>query len=199
MDWSSRIGRRLKLRDLHILFAVVQSGNMTKAARALSVSNPVVSKAIADLEHTLGVRVLDRTPQGVEPTIYGRALARPWPRGVRRVAPGREGYRFPRRSDDRRSAHRGVDRGGDDVRCGRRRPVSSRRHPRIVIHLIAGEPSATFRALEDRRVDLGIVRLYAPVSEGHMDAEILYEEPWVVVDQRAAIRGRGGARSRSLN
>ena len=45
MDWSSRIGRRLKLRDLHILFAVVQSGNMTKAARALSVSNPVVSKA----------------------------------------------------------------------------------------------------------------------------------------------------------
>ena len=64
MDWGDRIGRRLKLRDLHILLAVVQAGSMSKAARELSVSNPVVSKAIADLEHTLGVRVLDRTPHG---------------------------------------------------------------------------------------------------------------------------------------
>ena len=62
MDWGERIGRRLKLRDLHILLAVVQCGSMTKAARQLSVSNPVVSKAIADLEHTLGVRLLDRNP-----------------------------------------------------------------------------------------------------------------------------------------
>src|ERR1700704_5196923 len=74
MDWGERIGRRLKLRDLHILIAVVQYGSMTKAARHLSVSNPVISKAVADMEHTLGVRLLDRGPQGVEPTIYGRAL-----------------------------------------------------------------------------------------------------------------------------
>ena len=46
----------------------------SKAARQLAVSNPVVSKAIADLEHTLGVRLLDRSPHGVEPTIFGRAL-----------------------------------------------------------------------------------------------------------------------------
>src|SRR3954469_11845763 len=74
VNWADRIGRRLKLRDLHILLAVVQSGSMTKAASQLSVSNPVVSKAIADLEHTLGVRLLDRSPQGVEPTNYGQAL-----------------------------------------------------------------------------------------------------------------------------
>ena len=35
---------------------------------------PVISKAISDLEHTLGVRLLERSPQGVEPTVYGRAL-----------------------------------------------------------------------------------------------------------------------------
>src|SRR4051812_18060516 len=74
MDWGERIGRRLKLRDLHILLAVVQCGSMTKAAKHLSVSNPVISKAVADLEQTLAVRLLDRSPQGVEPTIYGRAL-----------------------------------------------------------------------------------------------------------------------------
>src|ERR1700731_3048638 len=74
MQWNERIGRRLKLRDLHILLAVAKSGSMGKAASDLAVSQPAVSKAIADLEHTLGVRLLDRGPQGVEPTIYGRAL-----------------------------------------------------------------------------------------------------------------------------
>ena len=54
MDWSDRIGRRIKLRDLHILQAVAQQGSMAKAARHLAVSQPVVSKVIADLERELG-------------------------------------------------------------------------------------------------------------------------------------------------
>ena len=59
MQWEDRIGRRLKLRDLHVLFAVVQWGSMAKAAKHLSISQPVVSKAIAELESMLGVRLLD--------------------------------------------------------------------------------------------------------------------------------------------
>src|SRR5215831_7912202 len=74
MQWTDRIGRRVKLRDLHILLAVAQAGNMSRAADRLAISHPVVSKTIADLEHALNVRLLDRTPQGTEPTAYGRAL-----------------------------------------------------------------------------------------------------------------------------
>jgi DNA-binding transcriptional LysR family regulator len=74
MDWTDRIGRRVKLRDLHILLAVAKSGSMGKAAADLAVSQPVISKAISDLEHALGVRLLERSPQGIEPTMYGRAL-----------------------------------------------------------------------------------------------------------------------------
>src|SRR5579859_1847025 len=74
MKWSDRIGRRIKLRDLHILLAVAQSGSMGKAAQQLAVSYPVVSKGITDLEHILGVRLFDRSIRGVEPTPYGRAL-----------------------------------------------------------------------------------------------------------------------------
>ena len=74
MQWTDRIGRRVKLRDLHILLAVAQSGSMARAADLLAISHPVVSKTISDLEHALGVRLLDRTPQGVEPTAYGRAF-----------------------------------------------------------------------------------------------------------------------------
>jgi DNA-binding transcriptional LysR family regulator len=74
IDWESRIGRRLRLRDLHVLFAVSQSGGMAKAAVALGVSQPVVSDAIADLESALGVRLLDRSRRGVSLTLYGQAI-----------------------------------------------------------------------------------------------------------------------------
>src|SRR5216684_9058658 len=74
MHWVDRIGRRVKLRDLHVLLAVAQSGSMSKAAERLAVSHPVVSKTIADLENTLGVRLFDRTARGAEPTRFGLAF-----------------------------------------------------------------------------------------------------------------------------
>src|SRR2546425_1509672 len=73
-DWENRIGRRLRLRDLHILSTVVQWGSMAKAASHLAMSQPAVSEAIANLEAALGVRLLDRTPRGVEATRYASAL-----------------------------------------------------------------------------------------------------------------------------
>src|ERR1044072_3226942 len=66
--------RRLKLSDLRLLDAVIEHGGMAKAASHLNISQPAVSKAIAALEVTLGVRLLDRNPSGVEPTVSGRAL-----------------------------------------------------------------------------------------------------------------------------
>lgn len=64
MDWSDRIGRRIKLRDLHVVLAVAESGSMAKASQKLAISHPVVSKTISDLEHTLGVKLFDRSSQG---------------------------------------------------------------------------------------------------------------------------------------
>ena len=74
LNWDSRIGRRVRLRDLHILFAVVQHGSMAKAGGHLGMSQSAVSQAIAALEHALEVPLLDRMPRGVEPTMYGTAL-----------------------------------------------------------------------------------------------------------------------------
>jgi len=74
IDWESQIGRRLKVRDLHVFFTAVQRGSMAKAAQQLGVSQPAVSEIIADLENALGVRLLDRHPRGIEPTKYGVAL-----------------------------------------------------------------------------------------------------------------------------
>ena len=179
MDWVDRIGRRLKLRDLHILLSVVQCRSMAKAARQLAVSNPVVSKSIADLEHTLGVRLLDRSPQGVEPTIYGRALL------------DRSIVAF----DELREAVRHVEFLADptagEVRIATTTAIATsfccavldrlaRQYPRIVVHVLTGDSSATYRDLEQRKVDMVVARLFAPVTDEHMHAENLYGEPQVV-------------------
>src|ERR1700751_3114881 len=76
LDWHSRIGRRVRLRDLHVLFAVVQHGSMVKAGASLGMSQSAVSQPVAALEQALDVPLLDRTPRGVELTLYGTALMR---------------------------------------------------------------------------------------------------------------------------
>jgi Bacterial regulatory helix-turn-helix protein, lysR family len=53
IDWENQLGRRLKLRDLHVFFAVAARGSMAKAAAHLEVTAPTVSEVIADLEHAL--------------------------------------------------------------------------------------------------------------------------------------------------
>ena len=73
-NWEDQIGRRLRLRDLHVLYTVAERGSMAKAASELGISQPSVSDVIANLESALGVRLLDRHPHGVEPTMYGHAL-----------------------------------------------------------------------------------------------------------------------------
>src|SRR5215210_4083371 len=143
MQWADRIGTRIKLRDLHVLIAVVQSGSMTKAAKQLSVSLPVVSKAISDLEHTLGVRILHRNAHGIELTPYGGALL---DSGVAAFEELRQGVRNIAFLADPRAG---------DVRIGC--PVSmatgfvsvvierlSRKYPDIVVHLLAAESAATY-------------------------------------------------------
>jgi DNA-binding transcriptional LysR family regulator len=73
-DWENRIGRRVTLRDLHILSTVVRWGSMAKAASHLAMSQSAVSESISHLEAAISVRLLDRTPQGIEPTIYAETL-----------------------------------------------------------------------------------------------------------------------------
>ncbi len=68
MDWADRIGRRVKLRDLHVLLAVAECGGMAKAAERLAITHPVVSRTISELEQVLGVRLFDRGARGVELT-----------------------------------------------------------------------------------------------------------------------------------
>src|SRR5712691_9752206 len=76
MPWNDRTKRRLKLRDLDILMAIIETGSMGKAASRLNISQPAVSKAVVELEDALGVQLVDRSRRGVAPTPYGLALGK---------------------------------------------------------------------------------------------------------------------------
>jgi DNA-binding transcriptional LysR family regulator len=74
MQLKDRASRRIKLQELRALMAVVETGSMRKAALVLNTTQPSVSRAIAELEETLGLPLFERDARGVEPTQYGRAL-----------------------------------------------------------------------------------------------------------------------------
>jgi DNA-binding transcriptional LysR family regulator len=64
----------LELRQLEYLVAVVEEGQITRAAHRLQVAQPALSQAISRLESHLGVRLLERLPRGIEPTPAGEAF-----------------------------------------------------------------------------------------------------------------------------
>ena len=71
---DERIGWRLRLKDFHTLQTIAGVGSMAKAAKLLAMSQPAISKAIADMEHVVGASLLDRSSRGVELTESGRIL-----------------------------------------------------------------------------------------------------------------------------
>lgn len=65
----------MELRQLRHLTAVLERRSFAAAANELHITQPALSKSLRKLELTLGVRLLDRGPSGVRPTVYGEHLA----------------------------------------------------------------------------------------------------------------------------
>jgi len=180
MDLDRRLRRRLKLRHLDALVAVSQHGSMARAAAALSISQPAISKAITEMEGTLGVRLFDRTAQGVEPNLYGRALLK-WALAA---------------FDDVRQGVKEIefltDPSAGEVRVGASEPMMAgfipaiierihQAYPRISIQVRHVPPAVEqTRTLRDRDVDLVIGRLAVPF-DADIEAEVLFHERAFVV------------------
>jgi DNA-binding transcriptional LysR family regulator len=182
IDWESQIGRRLKLRDLHVFSTVVQHGSMAKAARHLGVSHPAVSEVIADLERALGVRLLDRSAQGIEPTIYGGALLK------RSVAVFDELKQSIRDIEFLSDATTGeVQIGSMEAPWFTLLPdvirQFSQQYPRIEVHTDLVDHSEVFRGLRERKYDcvLNQVRTDRPErAADDLTVELLYDDGLIV-------------------
>jgi DNA-binding transcriptional LysR family regulator len=179
IDWEDRIGRRLKLRDLHVYFAVVECGSMAKAAAQLGVSQPTVSEIIADLEHTFGVRLLDRVARGVEPTIYGNALLK---RGI---------AAFDELKQSTWDIAFLADPTFGELRIGCAESIAAavlpkilerfnQQYPSVVVH-VDDVPSTALSVLRDRKHDLIVARTVRPLGdEEDFNVETLFDDQMVV-------------------
>jgi len=184
MDPSERVAQRLKLRTLHVLDAVVRSGSMAKAASLLNVTQPAVSKAIGELERALGVRLLDRNPQGVQATIYGHALLKRGTAIFDELKQGVKEIRFL------------ADPTAGEVRIGCGEAFGAgllpailerlgRLYPRISYHMVlTTSPEEELQVLRERRVDLLLTRIPEPFVEEDMHADVLFHERLYVIAGR---------------
>ncbi len=180
MQWTDRIGRRVKIRDLHILLAVAQSGSMARAADQLAISQPVVSKTISDLEYALGVRLLDRTSRGIEPTTYGRAFINCGTAVFDELRRGVQQIEFL------------SDPSVGTVRIGVAGPLSEElipaviarladRYPRIEFRVTESDTPTLCRLLRERKLDLVIGRSSPSVFDEELVSDPLFDDPIFVV------------------
>ena len=183
IDWESQIGRRLRLRDLHVFFTVVQRGSMAKAAAQLGVSQPAVSEVIGCLEEALGVRLLDRSARGVEPTVYGHALLK------------RSAIVFDELKQSIKDMEFLADPTVGDLRIGCVESLASavlppvierfsQQYPRVVLH-VTDAVTATLELpeLRERMLDLVLARIVGPLaSDDHdLNVDVLFDDYLVVV------------------
>ena len=70
------IRARLKTRQLLLIVALAEEGNIHRAAQVLNMTQPAASKLLKDLEDMLEVKLFDRLPRGVRPTWYGETMIR---------------------------------------------------------------------------------------------------------------------------
>ena len=184
IDWESQIGRRLRLRDLHVFFTVAQNGSMAKAAVQLGVSQPAVSEVVADLEHALGVRLLDRSPQGIVPTMYGNALLK------RSIAV------FDELKQSVRDIEFLADPTTGEIRIACGSTIANtviphvlerfaEKYPRVVLHFDeVASATRNFTELRDRKYDLMLRREQSPQAGEHpaddLNVEFLFDDPLVV-------------------
>lgn len=181
MEWTDRIGRRIKLRDLHILLAVARSGSMGKAATELAVSQPVVSKSIAELEQAVGLRLLDRGPHGVEPTAYGRALLAASVAAFDELRQGVKALEFL------------ADPAAGELRIGCTEAGAagfvpavidhlSREYPRVVFNVVTADPmTLAERELPGRTIELALGATPGPAPGPDIAVEALFEDRLLVM------------------
>jgi DNA-binding transcriptional LysR family regulator len=177
------MSRRLKLRDLHMLEAVSASGSMARAAEQLAISQPTISKVIADLEHDLGVALFDRNSRGAELTPSGLVLLR---RGRAMLDELQQGLQEIENLSDPMVGE--IRIGAVDAWSAYISTVverTSRRYPKIIYNVMFGDSDMTFTALRNRTLDVAISRAVLARSQPDLNAEILFHDRIAVVTSAA--------------
>ena len=146
----------MNLRQLEAFRATIRCGSITEAAKMMHISQPSVSRLIADLEHSAGFPLFARVGRGLTPTVEGRHFYE----GVERMFVG-----IDRLQDLAKSIR--TSQGGT-ISIGAIQSIATIELPKAISRLYSEDPNIKFvvqsrntpailDAVLMRQIDLGIV------------------------------------------
>jgi len=163
---------------LRAFAAFARRRSFSAAARELQISQPAVSKHIAEVEREAGVKLVERRPRGGELTPAGEFLANHVLRAHALLAQAARGV-----GEFRRPVTGALTVVASGVPATYLLPevivAFQRAYPGVRVRLVTGNSADTMGALRSHRAELGVVGGFAAAPE--IEAEPLVEENVVVV------------------
>jgi LysR family transcriptional regulator, pca operon transcriptional activator len=171
---------RIKFRHLQCFLAVAQFASIKRAADSLSITQPAVSKTIAELEEILGVALFERSRSGAALTREGQIFV---PHVSACVAALREGVELLTREGggDGGTIAMGVLPTVAVALIPRVLPGFRKRWPRAILSVRTGLNAELLARLKAREVEFAIARVADPELMVGLSFEHLYSEPLSVV------------------
>ncbi|MBV8627410.1 MAG: pca operon transcription factor PcaQ, partial [Paraburkholderia sp.] len=171
---------RVKFRHLQCFLAVAQMGSVQQAAESLSVTQPAVSKTIAELELVLGVKLFERGRHGAVPTREGQLFM---PHASACVSALRQGVALLARDEGAVAAT--LDIGVLPTVATALLPAALRHFakewPRVSVRLVTGANTELLDRLKTGAISFAVGRLADPERMVGLSFEQLYNEPLAVV------------------
>ena len=162
---------------LRAFAAVARRGSFSAAAEELVISQPAVSKHVAELESELGTRLVDRLPRGVRLTEAGQFIADHVLRAEAILAQARRGVDSIGRT---LGGTLTVGASGNGMYL---LPAAleklHREHPGVEVHVAVGTSAEISDAVRAHQVEVGVVGGHAAAPE--LDADALVEDEIVIV------------------
>ncbi len=181
LDWYIRAN--LKLRHLQLLVAMDELGSVSRVAAYLNVTQPAVSKTLAQIEDGIEVPLFERTPRGMEPTEHGACLVRHAREILGRLATARDELRDISEGRITRVSM-GVLPATACVLVPRFIARLEEESSDVAINVREGTMSTLLPALRAGDVDMVVGQLPERKLPSEFDSELLYEDPLSVVVRR---------------
>ena len=163
---------------LRAFAAFARRRSFSAAARELRISQPAVSRHIADVELEAGVKLVDRRPRGGELTPAGEYLANHVLRAQALLAQAVRGV-----GEFRQRATGSLTIVASGVPATYLLPevvvTFQRAHPHVRVRIVSGASAQTMDALRAHRAEFGVVGGFAAAPE--IAAEPLVDEDILVV------------------
>ena len=170
------IRARLKTRQLLLLVALAEEGNIHRAAQVLNMTQPAASKLLKDLEEVMDVPLFERLPRGMQPTRYGEAMIRHARMALSSLNEAHDELAALKAGLFGQVSVGAITTPGLSLLPGAVAQVK-REQPNLRVSLEIETSPVLIERLEQGKLDILVARLFAEHDKSRLRYEALTEEP----------------------